>query len=159
MHKVVSCATAGSVGDLGRIARRLADEGIDIRFIGGGEGALPSGSAGIVSMIVSPDEDEQKIIDILTDLELGGGRRLASVRLFSALDLDLDDEPGELAAAAATLGEADMNIMSVISIESRARRAIVNLAFEDESARDRARDVLKADGFAVMDTHIRGHSD
>jgi hypothetical protein len=49
--------------------------------------------------------------------------------------------------------------MSVISIDSRARRATVNLAFEDESERDRARDVLKADGFAVMDTHIRGHQD
>ena len=159
MHKVVSATTTGSVGDLGRIARRLADNGIDIRFIGGGEGALPSGSAGIVSMIVSPDEDEQGIIDMLTDLELGGGRRLASVRLFWALDVELDDERGELAAVAATLGAADINIMSVISIDSRARRATVNLAFEDQSARDRARDVLKADGFAVMEPHIRGHSD
>ncbi len=157
MHKLLSITTAGSVGDLGRIARRLADNGIDIRFIGGGEGALPSGSAGVVSMVVSPDDDEQKIIDMLKDLELGGGRRLASVRMLSPLDLKLDDEPGELAAAAAALGAENINIMSVISLERGARHSTVNLAFEDDATRDRARDVLKAEGFAVMDTHLRQH--
>ena len=51
MHRVVNATTAGSVGDLGRIARRLADDGINIAAVGGGEGSARGGSVGHIAFL------------------------------------------------------------------------------------------------------------
>lgn len=145
MHRVVKATTQGSVGDLGRIARRLADNNINIDAIGGGEGFARGGSVGVISLLVTPDEDrdDAAILGLLEGLDLGSGRTLTGVQIHPALDLELDDRPGELAVAAELLGDANINIVGVLSVDVHARWAIVSLAFENTGDWTSARDILR----------------
>jgi hypothetical protein len=163
MHQTVSCGTTGSVGDLGRIARRLSEEGYNIRAIGGGESDLRGGEVGIISLLVEvdvPDPQIEKVVEILTDLPLNDGRTLTQVRIHPGFDLELDDSIGALADAADMLGEdrgaadAPLNIMSTLSIDAHGGWAIVRFAFEDHAARDRAASRFEGnDRFRVMPEH------
>jgi hypothetical protein len=163
MHQTVSCGTTGSVGDLGRIARRLAEAGYTIKAVGGGESILRGGEVGIISLLVEvdvPDAQLNNIVDILTDLELNDGRTLTTVRIHPGFDVELDDTVGALADAAELLGEdrggadAPFNIMSTLSIDAHGGWAIVRFAFEDEPTRDRAASRVEGDArFRVMPEH------
>jgi hypothetical protein len=163
MHQTVSCGTTGSVGDLGRIARRLAEEGFDIKAVGGGESNLRGGEVGIISLLVEvdlPDAEINKVVEILSDLPLNDGRTLTQVRVHPGFDLELDDSVGALAEAAELLGEnrgtadAPLNIMSALSIDAHGGWAIVRLAFEDDDARDRAAKRFEGnDRFRIMPEH------
>ena len=158
MHQTVQCGTSGSVGDLGRIARKLADEGFNIEAVGGGEADLRGGGVGIVSFLVEPDSDADllRLQDALTDLGLDNGRTLERVHIRPGFDLELDNERGSLADAAEIIGNTDppINIMSILLVDAHDGWAVVSIAFEDEGTRDRAAELLGADGrFTVMPEH------
>lgn len=153
MHRVASSVTIGSVGDLGRIARALANAGFNIDAIGGGEGVARGGSVGIVTMLITPDDDPAQIERILRSVELGEGRQLASVRMFPAFDLELADRPGQLADAAELIGEAGINIMSVLAVDVHRDWAVVSLAFEEPGDATEAREILTRGGFTVLPSH------
>ena len=136
MHRVVNASTSGSVGDLGRIARALANDGFNIEAIGGGEGFARNGSVGHISLHLTPDEDAdiERARNLLADLGLDdttSPRRLDRVASFPCLDIELDDRRGELAELAELLGSNDINIMSCVTIDVHANWAIVAMAFED----------------------------
>lgn len=161
MHKVLSAASVGSVGDLARIARLLADREVNIDAIGGGEAAVLGGTAGIISMLISRDDETaeeeaatlDEIVEELRALQLDGGRTLADVQAYEALDVELDDRPGQLADAAALISGQGINIMSVMSVDAHADWAVASLAFQSADARDQAREVLEGGGFTVMEPH------
>ncbi|HET9522082.1 MAG TPA: hypothetical protein VFO73_13625, partial [Candidatus Limnocylindrales bacterium] len=60
-----------------------------------------------------------------------------------SLDVQLSHNPGQLAVAASALGEAGINIMSVLLVDAHPGRAVVSLAF-NEGDLDAARGVLEA---------------
>jgi hypothetical protein len=153
MHRVASSVTVGSVGDLGRIARALANEGFNIDAIGGGEGVARGGSVGIVTMLVTPDDDPAEIARILEGVELDGNRRLAGVRMYPAFDLELADQRGQLADAAELLGNANISIMGVLTVDVHRDWGIVSLAFEKPGDANQARQVLIQGGFTVLPRH------
>lgn len=153
MHKVASSVTVGSIGDLGRIARALADRGINIDAVGGGEGFARGGEVGVISMLLSPDDDPAGIIGILEGLDLGNGRTLQGVRMLPAFDLELEDTPGRLADAASVIGDAEVNIAGIVSVDVHRGWGIVSLAFEDTGARATARNALRRNRFTVMSSH------
>lgn len=162
MHQTVKCGTVGSVGDLGRIARKVQQEGFNIRAIGGGEATLRGGGVGVISMLVTPDTepDLARLADALTNLELDNARTLTEVQIHPGFDLDLDNQPGALADAAELIGSADppINIMSVLLVDSHDGWGVVSFAFEDTDTRDRARDLVAADDrFTVLDEHGGEH--
>jgi hypothetical protein len=154
MHQVLNCGTLGSIGDLGRIARALSDNGYNIEAIGGGE-ALLDDSSGIVTLLVTPDDnaDVETLDTFLPGLELDSGRSLRSFRVHPDLHVELDDVPGELARAAEALGGANINIMSVLSIDAHAGWAIVCLGFEGDDDKDNAEGILRGEGFTVLPKH------
>lgn len=148
MHQTVKVSSVGSVGDLGHIARALGDAGFNIEAIGGGEaaGVREDGQGvGIISLLIWPDEDSdlEQVRQILEGLDLDGGRRLNSVDILPSLDVQLSHNPGQLAVAASALGEAGINIMSVLLVDAHPGRAVVSLAF-NEGDLDAARGVLEA---------------
>jgi hypothetical protein len=153
MHKVVKSVTVGSVGDLGRIARRLADHGYNINAVGGGEGSALDGTVGVISLLVTPDDDEDALRELLQGMPLDGGRSLQDVAVHPALDVELVDEPGQLALVGELLGNAGINIMAVQSVDVHLDWAHVSVAFEDDAARDAAQDVLVGGGIRVLPEH------
>jgi hypothetical protein len=153
MHKVVKAVTVGSVGDLGRIARRLADAGYNINAVGGGEGSALSGEVGIISLLVTPDANEAEILELLHELPLDGGRTLEDVAVHHALDVELVDEPGQLATVGELLGGAEISILGVQSVDVHLDWAHVSLAFESEAVRDQAQDILVGGGIRVLPEH------
>jgi hypothetical protein len=153
MHRPLRVVSVGSVGDLGRIARRLAERGFNIEAIGGGEGTARGGSVGVVSMLVTPDDDPSAIVEALEGLELDGGRTLEDVQTYPAFDLELGNQPGQLAEAAELLGAHEINIMTILSIDVHNDWAVVCLAFEDDDAASEASERLRGAGFSVLQEH------
>ncbi len=157
MHKIVSAATVGSVGDLGRISRALADAGYNIGAIGGGEAPALGREVGIISFAIEDDDgDTGQIVDLIRAVELGGGRRAVSVEEHPALMLELQDMPGQLADAAELIGSGDHNILGVLLIDMFDGVAHVGLSFEDEDERDVVKGVLVGAGFTVIEDHDHG---
>jgi hypothetical protein len=169
MHRVVNASTSGSVGDLGRIARALADDGFNIEAIGGGEGFARGGSVGHISLHLTPDEDVdiERARNLLEGLDLAdlgtGARRLDRVETHPCLDIELDDRRGELAELAELLGNAGINILSCVTIDVHANWAIVAMAFEEgqvDAARALIEGVEEPNGdkrFPVHDKHGGQH--
>jgi hypothetical protein len=153
MHSVANSVTVGSVGDLGRIARALQEAKINIDAIGGGEAVARGGEVGIISMLLTPDHDQQKILDALVGLDLGGGRVLEGVTMLPAFDLELADEPGRLADAAEVIGAERINIAGIISVDVHSGWSIVSLAFASVADRNGARQALRNAGFTVLGGH------
>jgi hypothetical protein len=153
MHKVVKAVTVGSVGDLGRIARRLADAGYNINAVGGGEGSALNGTVGIISLLVTPDHHDDQILELLQGMPLDGNRTLEDVQVHAALDVELVDEPGQLAKVGELLGEAEISILGVQSVDVHLDWAHVSLAFESVAVRNTAQDVLVAGGIRVLPEH------
>ena len=148
MHRVVNATTAGSVGDLGRIARRLATDGINIAAVGGGEGSARGGSVGHIAFLIDADDGrtDEEILDKLIGLPLSSTqefaqRTLDSVEIFQAIDIELDDKIGELAAVGEVLGAALIDIKAALSVDVHADWGILALAFADDDV-DQARDLL-----------------
>ncbi len=154
MHKVLKTVTSGSVGDLGKIALALEEHGVNIDAIGGGEGDLNGVPVGIIVMLVTSDDDSQVASGIIRDVDLGNGHHVVESTEHDALDLQLDDSPGTLAAATSLLGNANppINIMGVISVDVHVGWGIVSLGFED-GVRDTARDLLVTGGYNVLEEH------
>ena len=124
MHKIVKAVTVGSVGDLGRIARALADNGYNIAAIGGGEGHARGSEVGIISLAIEDDDaDDGQIADVIRGVDLGGGRRLEAVEEHPALIVELPNTPGQLAAVAEEIGSHDINIMGVLGGRPRSGRS------------------------------------
>lgn len=153
MHRVVSTMTIGSIGDLGRIADRLADNGVNIDAIGGGEALLDGRGVGVIAMLMTPDDDTDRILSALDGLELADGRTLQGATFHPSFDLVLDDHPGELARAARLIGGEGISIMGLVSIDVHAGWGIVGLGFGGEADRDAARDRLREEGFTVLSEH------
>jgi hypothetical protein len=162
MHQTVKVGTVGSVGDLARIARKLADEGYDIRAVGGAEANLRGGGVGVMSFLVEPDDPARLtgLVDLLMGLALDGGRTPTQVEIHPGFDLLLNDQVGALATAAELLGEdrgtddPPINIMSALLVDVHDSWGIVSLSFEDDATRDRA--IARVDGqsgLRVMDQH------
>lgn len=148
MHRVVNATTAGSVGDLGRIARRLAEENINIAAVGGGEGFARGGSVGHIAFLIDADDgrSDDYILDKLIGMELStpqgqAQRTLDSVEIFKAIDVELDDKVGELAVVGELLGAAGIDIKGALSVDVHADWGILAIAFADDDV-DQARDLL-----------------
>jgi len=160
MHKVLSTVTRGSVGDLGRIAGDLAEHGIDIEAIGGGESTVGAQTFGQINLLITQDDDanDQAVVDRLMALDLGGGRTPDSVRWFPDLHVELENRRGALAEASALMGNASppINIMSALLIDAHADWGVISLGFEDEATRDAARAVFESKGIPVLEPHGGG---
>ena len=148
MHRVVNATTAGSVGDLGRIARRLAQDGINIAAVGGGEGLARGGSVGHIALLIDADDGrtDEEILDKLIGLPLSptqefADRTLEAVEIFQAIDVELEDRIGELAVVGEVLGAAGIDIKGALSVDVHADWGIIALAFADDDV-DQARDLL-----------------
>lgn len=154
MHKVLNVLTSGSVGDLGKIAQALQDKGVNIDAIGGGEGNLNGTPVGIIAMLVTSDEHDGSVSEIIANLDLNGqGHTVVSAVEHDALDLELDDTPGSLAAATSLLGGNLIEIMGVMTVDVHVGWGIVSLGFQSEAIRDEARDLLTNGGFNVLEPH------
>jgi hypothetical protein len=160
MHQTVKCASVGSIGDLGHIATALGERGFNIEAVGGGEAASvreDGRGVGVISLLITADEDNDlpNIREILENLELDDGRRLAEVAILPSLDVALRHGPGALGEAASALGRAGINIQSVLLVDAHGSRAVVSMAF-NEADLDVARDVLGNDPdkrFRVLPKH------
>lgn len=155
MHKVVKAVTTGSVGDLGRIASALAGANppFDIATIGGGEGRVGRDEVGIISILVRNDENrESELVDLVSAIDLGSGRRFASVESHWALLVDLTDEPGSLADCAGRIGNAEANILGVLLVGIRGPKARVAFGFGTEQERDAAAEAIEGH-WTVVDHH------
>lgn len=161
MHQTATCSTVGSIGDLGHIARALgaADPPFNIEAIGGGEARTvreDGRGVGIITILVSPDEDEdvQRLREVLEAVELDGGRKLAEIQVLPSLHVELRHDPGELGEAAAALGDAGINILSVLLVDAHGDWAVVSMAF-DEGDIDAARQVFEnsAGRFRLLPKH------
>ena len=144
MHKVVNVV---------KIAQALAEQGININAIGGGEGVLNDTPVGMIAMLVSSDEVDGEASGIIARLDLGQGHTLVSAVEYEALDLELDDVPGSLASATSLLGNNEVNIMGIMTVDVHVGWAIVSLGFEDTSTRNAARELLTNNGFKVLLPH------
>ncbi len=154
MHKIVSAATVGSVGDLGRISRALADKGYNIAAVGGGEAPVHSREVGIISFAFHDDEgDNGDIVATIAAVDLGGGRKPVSVEEHPALVVELQDTVGELARAAEIIGGNGHNIMGVLLVDIFDGVAHVGLGFEGVGERDQVHQELEGEGFTVIDDH------
>ena len=147
-HQVVKCTSRGSVGDLARITDDLRNGGYNIHAIGGGEGLADRKEVGVVAMILEPDDDAHMadIVDRLRKLDLDGGRKLAHVENFPHIEIDLDDQPGQLGRAAAAV--AGINIMSVITVFNQDGRARVSLGFRKADWK-KAFDAIDGEGIPI----------
>jgi hypothetical protein len=146
MHKVVNVVTTGSVGDLGRIARALADAQppFDIAAVGGGEAHVGNGEVGLISLLVRDDRDrEGELLDMIAGVDLGGGRTPDSVNAHDPLYVTLPDVPGSLADCCERVGDVGRNIMSVLLLDLQSPRARIGLGFADVGDRDAAADALR----------------
>lgn len=159
MHQTVKCASVGSVGDLGHIARALGAEGFNIDAIGGAEaGSLREDGrgVGIISLLVDPDEetDLTRIREVLEAVELDDGRKLSEIEILPSLHVELRNAAGELGEAAASIGGAGINIMSVLLVDTHGDWAVVSFAFNEGDV-DAARDVFDGSGgrFRVLPRH------
>jgi hypothetical protein len=154
MHKILSVLVSGSVGDLGKIAQALQDNAVNIDAIGGGEGDLNGTPVGIISMLVTSDEHDGAVSEIIANLDLNGlGHTPVSAIEHHALDLELDDTPGSLAAATSLLGSNLIEIMGVMTVDVHVGWGIVSLGFQSETIRDEAGVLLTNGGFNVMEPH------
>jgi hypothetical protein len=155
-HKIMKAVSVGSVGDLGRIARALADAQppYDIAAVGGGEGVAMGHEVGIVTfMIKNDDADNGEIVALMKGVDLDDNRHLESVEEHPALAVELTDSAGSLAAAAEALGGENINIMGVMVIDKTSTAAHVGFGFENDTERDRAKTALQGAGFTVIDDH------
>jgi hypothetical protein len=160
MHKVLSTVTVGSVGDLGRVAGDLAERGVDIEAIGGGESTVGGMTIGQINLLLTQDDDadDAAVVDRLMALDLGGGRTPDSVRWYPCIHVELENRRGAMAEAAALMGNASppINIMGAPLIDAHADWAVVALAFEEDGVRDQAQSVFEANGIAVLEQHGGG---
>lgn len=160
MHQTVTCSSVGSIGDLGHIARALGEAGFNIDAIGGGEATTlreDGRGVGIITLLVTPDEDDPdipRLKEVLEAVELNDGRRLSEVQILPSFHVEMRNGRGELGELAAGLGEAGINIMSVLLVDAHGEWAIVSLAF-NEGDIDGARTVLEnsAGRFRVLPKH------
>lgn len=155
MHKVTSTVTVGSIGDLGHIAGALAGAGYNIDAIGGGEAQVDGKGIGVIALLITPDEpdDEDRIKEIISRVQLDGGRTVQGVEIHPSFDLVLNDEPGQLAGAAALIGGEGINIQGMVTIDVHSGWGVVALAFSSDTDRDNARAVLEANGRLVLGEH------
>ena len=141
-HQVVKASVKGSTGDLAKITAKLAQvatptagQKINILSISGGEGIVPvSGGAaqefGVIWIILDPDDPTTtaNVITALTNLPLGGVRKIEHVNVYPLVHIELADQPGQLQTAVEAIG--DLNIMSVHSMGTVVGASHVGLAFE-----------------------------
>ena len=143
MHKVVKVVTTGSVGDLGRIARALADAHppFDIAAVGGGEGVVGGDEVGIVtrSLIRNDDADDGEIVALMQRRRTR--RKAGASRRRGAPGPHRRTRPIRRVAsptAAEAIGGDDINIMGVMLIDmtstARPRRVRVRRTTTDRDA-------------------------
>jgi hypothetical protein len=163
-HQVVKASVHGSTGDLAKITDALqtvntsvAGQKVNILSISAGEAAIPTSAGGmdefgVVSMILDPDDDVTmaNVKAKLTNLPLGGSRKVEHVDVYPIVHIELPDKPGELKKALDFVGAR--NILSVISMGSLVGSSHVALAFEtDAIAHDVTHDLEN------NDVKVHGH--
>ena len=112
-------------GELARLARALATQGIDIRQLAGG-------SAGNAGWAFLTTDDEAATRSVLQDL----GYRYLEGRVITVA---VEDRPGALADLSERLTRADVDIAGVMIVGHRGTLVEIALTVDDES---RARAVL-----------------
>lgn len=130
MHKQLSSqlSAGGSPGKLAQYTRILADNGANIRSLGGSEWD----GQGAVAVLIDGDTD-QTLIDTLTD------QGFPTVEIFAA-EAVLPDAPGSLADAAERLG--DLNILTVLVADTHLGQGLVSFGFGTQDEAKEARRLL-----------------
>jgi hypothetical protein len=154
-HQVVKATVRGSQGDLAKIAKALKDgvgpnheTKINILHIGGGESHEVNGiELGVITMILEPDEPpiDGFILQAIRDVDLdptGDHHHVAHVETYPNVHISVLDAPGTLSGALDAVAQADLNILSVLTMGSGGGVVDVGLAFEDETTANAARAAL-----------------
>jgi len=113
-------------GALARLARGLADNGIDIRTIAAG-GVGPYGCA-----VLSTNDDDAAS-------EVLRRKRYTFVE-GEPLTISVEDQPGAFARMATRLAEAGVNVVGVLTLSRRQGKAELALTVDDP---DKARKILR----------------
>ena len=122
MHKQVSSllSAGGSPGKLAKYTRLLANQGVNIRAIGGAEWK----GKGAVALLVDDDADENALLEVLN------GEGFPSTVIYAA-EAVLPDHPGALADACEAID--DLNIASILVADTHGGRGLVTFGFESEA--------------------------
>ena len=127
MHKQVSSrlSAGGSPGKLAQYTRILANQGVNIRSIGGAEWD----GHGAVALLVDDGVDENVLIDALN------GEGFPSTLIYAA-EAVLFDREGALADACEAIG--DLNIASILVADTHGGYGLVTFGFESEADAEEA---------------------
>jgi hypothetical protein len=137
MHKQVSSllADGGSPGKLAQYTAIIAGQGLNIRAIGGTEWE----GHGAVALLVDHDDDHDEVVDDLDNLL--NDSDFPSTVIWAA-EAILDDQSGSLAAACDAIG--DLNILSILVMDTHLKRGLVSFGFATHDEADEARSRLGA---------------
>jgi hypothetical protein len=135
MHKQVSSllADGGSPTKLAQYTAIIAGQGLNIRAIGGSEWE----GHGAVALLVDHDDGHDEVVDdlvtVLNDSDFPS-------TVIWAAEAILDDHSGSLAAACEAIG--DLNILSVLVMDTHLKRGLVSFGFSTHDEADEARSRL-----------------
>jgi hypothetical protein len=134
MHSQLSSelSTGGSPGRLAEYTKLLSIEGANIRAIGGAE----VGGRGGVAVVLHNDLNQGEM-NALAEKLTGGG--FPTVHIFAA-EAVLPDEVGALANATALL--AELNILTILVIDSHGGNGWVTFGFGSHQEANEARGLL-----------------
>lgn len=104
-------------GMLGELASALGEKGVNLRALN----AWVEGDEGVLRIVVDKPGPAKRVL----------AARGLSVEEKDVLEIEIPDRPGALGAAAATLGEAGVNIQYVFLGTGSARRSTVFLGVSD----------------------------
>jgi hypothetical protein len=152
-HQVVKATVKGSKGDLAKITLALKDiigpngEKVNILYIGGGESSIVNGvELGVITMIVEPDEGAMGplILNAIRNAPLDPGHTLEHVDTYPNVHVSLLNSTGSLNAALDAVAQADLNVLSVLTMGSAGSISDVGLGFEDDDTANAARAALSS---------------
>ena len=111
-------------GALAALGQALADNGIDIRNIGGGA----VGTHGVIVLVTNNDDEAREV--------LRQGKY--AFEEGEVLTVSVEDHPGSLAGVARRLAEAGVNILGVLVLSRRQGKAELSLTVDDARKAHRA---------------------
>lgn len=152
MHRQLSSllSAGSSPGKLARLGEALGAAGIDIATIGGAEWR----HFGPVTFIVKEDKGVAPGDQLEAFAKVMHELKFPWIAL-RTVEVRLADEPGELGRASGVLGDQDINIYSLVVLDTPGGKADVGFGIRPSQARA-AVAALEAHGFRV---EIRPHPD
>ena len=143
MHRQVNAllSAGGSPGKLAEFGKALGDEGLDLGTLGGAEWKHD----GPLCLIIRNDarEERRKFAGVCQRLHVPW-------MSFASVEVELDDVPGSLGAAAEAVG--DINIYCVLVLKPHGNRAVVGLGFDPDQAEEAVRRLRDA-GYSADRKH------